>query len=221
MGKEILSMNIIPIESGPVFTIGYFVYDLSSAESIIIDTPMGSYNRFIELINKYNSKLTAIILTHSHWDHTADAKKLYQSTNAPVYIHKEDEYRILEPNSHTIFPLSQQLDSFSGCLHLSSGDKIKCGQLEFEVRHTPGHTEGGICLVEHNHGIVFTGDTLFCESIGRFDLPGGNGQQLLESIRRELLTLPDSFKVYSGHGEPTTIGYERINNPFLNGLITI
>ncbi len=214
-------MNIIPVEAGPVFTIGYFVFDPSSADAIIIDTPLDSCNRFIELIDKYNAKLNAIILTHSHWDHTADLTKINKITKASVYIHKDDEYRILDPNNHTVFPLSQQLDSFSQSIYIAHRDKIKCGNLEFEVRHTPGHTEGGICLIEHNYGVIFAGDTLFCESIGRYDLPGGNGQQLLESIKRELMTLPDNFKVYSGHGEPTTIGYERINNPFLNGFITI
>ncbi len=150
-------MEIIPIESGPVFTIGYLVNDSTSNEALIIDIPYGSADRFIQLLSSKNSRLIAIIITHTHWDHTADVSKLYEQVNAPVYLFKDDEYRLLEPNKYSVFPLPFELESYAQSRYVNHNHIIKCGSLEIEVRHTPGHTEGGICLVEHNHRVVFTG----------------------------------------------------------------
>lgn len=209
-------MEIIKIEAGPVATIGYLVIDLTSKRSAIIDTPLESTTYFDSLIKEKKLKVDAILLTHSHWDHIADCKKISELTKAPVYVHESDYPMLSDPMSHTIIPLPFTIEPVTNVLNVKSGDIVKIGSLEFEVIHTPGHTEGGVCYVEHKKGIVFAGDTLFKESIGRVDLPGGSMKTIMDSIKVKLMALPDNFKVYSGHGPSTTIGWERIHNPFIS-----
>lgn len=208
-------MEIIQIEAGPVATIGYLVIDKKSKKAAIVDAPLESTTYFISLIEERKLTVEAILLTHTHWDHIADCSKLVKFTNAPVYAHESDLHRISDPMAHTIIPLPFKIEAVTDIKTVKSKDKIIIGSLVFEVLHTPGHTEGGICYVEHSKGIIFAGDTLFNESIGRVDLPGGSMPTLLHSINNELMNLPDEFKVYSGHGPATTIGWERIHNPFL------
>ncbi|MFA5511921.1 MAG: MBL fold metallo-hydrolase [Candidatus Kapaibacterium sp.] len=208
-------MHIIEIEAGPVATIGYLVIDEKSKHGAIVDTPLESTTYFNSLIEEKKLIIDAILLTHTHWDHVADCSKLVKLTKAPVYVHSDDLYRLSDPMSHSIIPLPFKIEAVNDVKLVKSNDKIKVGSLEFEVIHTPGHTEGGICFVEHSKGILFAGDTLFNESIGRVDLPGGSMSHLLNSIKNELLILPDNYKVYSGHGPSTTIGWERTHNPYL------
>jgi len=207
-------MKILPVESGPVYTLGYLVIDETSQKGVIIDTPLDSTDFFAENIAE-GIEITAIILTHSHWDHTADCPKIKKLTNAPIYIHKHDEYRIKNPYQHTIWKLPFELESFNADSYLADGYEIESGSLKFKISHTPGHTEGSICLVEENEKIVFTGDTLFNLSVGRTDLPGGNSEQLMNSINEKLLILPDDCILFSGHGDSSTIGTERKFNPFI------
>jgi glyoxylase-like metal-dependent hydrolase (beta-lactamase superfamily II) len=209
-------MTIIPIEAGPVATIGYLVIDKKSKKGAIIDAPLESTTYFDSLITEKKITIEAIILTHSHWDHIADTAKLQRLTGAKVYVHADDKHRLDEPMNHTIIPLPFNIEAVLKYEIINHNDIIKVGNLTFHVVHTPGHTEGGICLIEHEHKAIFAGDTIFNESIGRVDLPGGSMETLLSSIRNELMTLPDSFKIYSGHGPATTIGWERKRNPFLN-----
>jgi glyoxylase-like metal-dependent hydrolase (beta-lactamase superfamily II) len=212
-------MKIIPVESGPVVTLGYLVYDELSRDALIIDVPLGSSDYFINQIKSLNLNLHAVLLTHSHWDHTADCPELRNTTNAPVFIFREDEYRLIDPMGTSIWKLPFNIDPMNADKYLSDKEIINLGTLVFEVINTPGHTEGGACFVFHSDGIVFTGDTLFNMSIGRTDLPGGDYEQLLNSIINRLIILPDDYKVLSGHGEPSTIGFERRNNPFINEYI--
>lgn len=209
-------MEIIKIEAGPVATIGYLVIDVKSKHAAIIDTPLESTTYFNSLIEERNLKVDAILLTHTHWDHIADCNKLSKLTKSNVYVHESDAYRLTDPMSHTIIPLPFNIEAVTDVENVESGSKIKIGSLEFEVIHTPGHTEGGVCYVEHSKGIIFAGDTIFKESIGRVDLPGGSMSEIINSIKTKLMSLPDSFIIYSGHGPSTTIGYERTHNPFLS-----
>ncbi len=209
-------MTIIPIEAGPVATIGYLIFDKKSQKGAIIDAPLESTTYFYSLITEKKITIEAIILTHSHWDHIADTAKLQRLTGAKVYVHAYDKYRLDEPMNHTIIPLPFNIEAVLDYEVIHHKDIITIGNLNLHVVHTPGHTEGGICLIEHEHKTVFAGDTIFNESVGRVDLPGGSMDTLLNSIRSELMILPDSFKIYSGHGPATTIGWERKRNPFLN-----
>ena len=209
-------MEIIPVESGPFATNCYLVIDEVHKEGIIIDAPPECTDTLVALIEEREIKLLGIFLTHSHWDHIADASELRSRFNAPVYVHKDDEYRLIEPMRHTIIPIDFKFEFCKPDKYLIHKSIIKCGNLKFEVRHTPGHTEGGVCFVEHTKKVIFTGDTLFYGSVGRVDFPGGSMTQLIDSIKREILSLTDDFIAYCGHGESTTIGFERVNNYFLN-----
>ena len=117
--------------------------------------------------------------------------------------------------THTIWQLPFDIEGTAADSYVHHGDEIHCGEWSFSVRHTPGHTEGGVCFIDQIHSIAIVGDTLFAESIGRTDLPGGNSDLLLESIVNQLLTLDDGVMFFAGHGEISTIGDERKYNPFL------
>ncbi|MCS6809100.1 MAG: MBL fold metallo-hydrolase [Bacteroidota bacterium] len=207
--------KIFPIEAGPAATFGYMVTDAEQGVAAVIDTPLGSTDYFLSHAQQENVRIVHIILTHSHWDHTGDAAQLQRATQAKIAIHPDDEYRILNPNAHTSFPLPFQLEACKADMYLHAGDTLAVGSWLFEIRHTPGHTEGGICLIDHKRKLAFVGDTLFAGSIGRTDLPGGDTAALLHSIRTQLLTLDDDTVVLPGHGSRTTIGTERRSNPFL------
>ncbi len=209
-------MQIFAIEAGPVATNGYLVVDDSTSKCVIIDTPLVSADRFMSLINENGYILECILLTHSHWDHTGDCVKLFNKTGVDIYLHKDDEYRLRNPKSHTIMQLPFEIDSYNASKLLKDKDILKIGNLEFEVLHTPGHTEGSVCFVEHKNKVVFSGDTLFEGSIGRVDLPGGDEEAIFNSLQNVLMNLPDDYKVYCGHGSMTTIGKEKKYNPFLN-----
>jgi glyoxylase-like metal-dependent hydrolase (beta-lactamase superfamily II) len=219
-------MEIIPFECGPLATNCYLVIDdksvgagFESVPSIIIDAPPDAVLHIMPVIKDRNINVEKIILTHSHWDHTLDAAEIKRLTNARIYVHKEDEYRLLNPNETSIFKLPFEIESVNPDGYLEHGMKINCGSIVFEVIHTPGHTEGGICLINFENKIAFTGDTLFCGSVGRTDFPGGSWEQLMDSIEKYLLSLPDDIVVYSGHGELTTIGDEKMYNPFIGQII--
>jgi len=208
-------MFIYAFESGPLATIAYLVGD-DSGRAIIIDAPKDCAERIQLAAANKNIVPEKLLLTHSHWDHTADADALKKMFNIPVYVHKQDEYRLVEPKTELIQPPFTLLPMHAD-LYLEENDEIMVGGLHFQVLFTPGHTEGSVCFYESTEGVLFTGDTLFAGSVGRTDLSGGSWEVLMHSIQTKLLPLPDNIAAYPGHGPQTTIGIERLYNPFLNG----
>lgn len=208
-------MIIIPIESGPVETIGYLVYDTQTKDCLIIDIPLESTNRFIDHITQLQLNPKAILLTHSHWDHSAEAPELRRRLHTEIYLHQADEYRTIEPMRHKIWQLPFDLEPFKPDKYLFDNTSLKFGSLECRCLHTPGHTEGGMCFLFKSENALFSGDTLFNMSIGRIDLPGGDYDTLINSIHQKLMTLNDDCEVHPGHGSSTTIGFERKFNTFL------
>lgn len=208
-------MNIFSIESGIAYTHGYLLTDEKNGVGIIIDTPQNSTEFFLAKADELNITIQALLLTHSHWDHTFDVAELKRRTNAPIYLHQADEYRLTEPMKHTIYPLPFTIEGANVDIFLHHGDILTFGDWQLKVLHTPGHTEGGVCFLVESEQLALTGDTLFAGSVGRTDLPGGDTEMLINSIQRELLTLPDDTRILPGHGEHSTIGIERETNPFL------
>ncbi|MDZ7295245.1 MAG: MBL fold metallo-hydrolase [candidate division KSB1 bacterium] len=164
-------------------------------------------------LQRLGLRLRAILLTHGHIDHVSAVPAIARKTGASVYAHR-GEAKVLDTLSlqARLFGLPEP-EAVVVNTWLADGDEVEVGSLLFRVVHTPGHTPGSICFL-HDH-VLFSGDTLFRESVGRTDLPGGSYRDLSRSIKNKLLVLPDEFRVLPGHGEATTIGDERRLNPYL------
>lgn len=202
---------------GPFASNCYIVSVESNKDGIIID-PGDEAKNILQKVSDLGLDIKLIVLTHGHIDHVGALKDIKEATGAEVAIHSDDAKSlsgwrgllksILVPGlSYPVPPSPDRL--------LEDGDSLDADDLHFGVLHTPGHTPGGICLL--GEGVIFSGDTLFNYGIGRTDLPGGDYNQLIESISTRLMVLPDDTVVYPGHGPETTIGAERRGNPFLSG----
>ncbi|MDP4092876.1 MAG: MBL fold metallo-hydrolase [Bacillota bacterium] len=180
-------------------------------KGVVIDAGAGA-DEIISVAEKNKLELTHVILTHGHIDHICNVDELRNKTGVSVAVHKEDAECLTDHilNGSSFFIGSKAFKPAD--ILLNDGETLVAGNLEFEIIHTPGHTRGGICIKTGD--MVFTGDTLFRLSIGRTDLPGGSMEEILSSIQNKLFNLNENLKVYPGHGEPSTIGFERRNNPF-------
>jgi hydroxyacylglutathione hydrolase len=207
-------MKIVQIPNGQFVENCYFVIDEASGACAIIDPGEGA-GLIAQKLGAAGVRPVGIWLTHAHVDHVLGVPRLKAQTGAPVSLHPAD--RLLYdhvPEQALAFGMRAEPLPVPD-RELAHGDRLPVGALEFLVRHAPGHSPGSV--VFEGNGVAFGGDVLFQGSIGRTDLPGGDFDTLLRSIERELLTLPDSTIVYSGHGPETTVGHERRSNPFLTG----
>lgn len=185
-------------------------------EAIVID-PGDEPDAILAVLRRHDLKLARIIGTHGHFDHLLACRPLQEITSAPFYLHPADLRLVATMRATCIAWLGY--DPGEGPtvnVYLTPGETVRVGDIALEVRHTPGHSPGGVTLVDHAGRRAFTGDALFSGSIGRADLPGGDLYTLLNGIREKILTLPDDYDVLSGHGEETTVGTERRTNPYLN-----
>ncbi|MCP3942266.1 MAG: MBL fold metallo-hydrolase [Desulfobacteraceae bacterium] len=205
-------MIIKKLAVGPIMANCFILGCENTKESVVIDPGDDIDKILMELANS-ELKVKYIINTHGHFDHVGANKKLKEVTNATLCIHPEDEPMLMElSKSASMFGLSAE-NSPRADLLLNHGDKLSFGDITLEVIHTPGHSMGGICLYTKGH--LFAGDTLFLNSIGRTDLPGGNYDTLMASIKTKLFNLEDETIVHTGHGPGTSIGSEKRENPFL------
>ena len=196
-------------------------------KAICIDPGEGSAE-LVSFIRSENLELQAITLTHGHLDHVGGTASLFKEfPQVEIILHKDDEdlyYGLpqqpllmgIQPHQMAALGFDYE-DPPALTRSWIDGEIYEVGRLRFSVRHCPGHTKGHVILAEETEKVVFVGDCLFAGSIGRTDLPGGNYEQLMDSINNNIIALGDDFIVYSGHGPETTIGQERIGNPFLNG----
>jgi hydroxyacylglutathione hydrolase len=200
---------------GPLETNCYILGDEKSKEAVVID-PGGDFAEIDGQLKELDLKVKYIVLTHGHFDHTGALGKLKKATDAEVLVHPEDIPMLSSGGGAQAFLLETGNHPVTADGTIQEGDLIQFGQYQLQVLHTPGHTAGGISLLTDK--MLFVGDSLFCGSIGRTDLPGGSYQQLIESIKSKLLSKGDDYAVYPGHGPVTSIGEERRRNPFLNGF---
>lgn len=204
-------MTLYAYPIGPIDTNSYLYFD-DEKNAVLIDAPPDSYITISEVCKEENIKLRAVLLTHSHWDHSADCYEFQSKMKIPIYIHESDEYRIEDPKGNSIWTLPFEIHPCKADKYYKDREILKFGDVELEVLFTPGHTEGGVCLLDRDANTLFSGDTLFNLGVGRTDLPGGNYNKLKNSINNVLYKLPESTKVYPGHGEATTIQYEKKYN---------
>lgn len=205
-------MIIKKLSVGPIMANCFILGCEQTKEAVVID-PGDEADRILMELAKAELKVTCIINTHGHFDHVGANKKLKEVTGAVLAIHPDDAPMLSElSRSAATFGLAAE-NSPAPDLLLKNADEITFGNITLQVIHTPGHSRGGICLYTKGH--LFAGDTLFAGSIGRTDLPGGDYDTLIASIKEKLLNLPDDTVVYTGHGPETTLMNEKRMNPFL------
>ena len=193
----------------------YLIFDPAHPDAVLID-PGEETEKFLGEARRRERRIAAIWLTHAHLDHILGVGEIQAATGAPIHLHPADRSLYDELPQQGLW-MGLRLARPPAPQHeLAHGQRLRCGGIELEVRHAPGHSPGHVVFVAP--GAVLCGDVLFAGSIGRTDLPGGDHQTLLASIQRELLTLPDDTRVYPGHGPATSIGTERAGNPFLTSL---
>ena len=207
--------EILPV--GPLQCNCSIFGDEQTREAIVID-PGDNIPEIRAILQRHGLTVKAIVITHAHIDHIGGAAKLKAATGAPVAMNADDQelYEHLDVQASWLGIESPERTAIDR--NLRDGDTLILGPAEFRVLHTPGHTQGSISLWIPAENKVLAGDTLFRDSIGRTDLPGGNPRQILRSIEDQLLRLPEETIVVPGHGANTTIGRERERNPFLQGL---
>ncbi|PIE70494.1 MAG: MBL fold metallo-hydrolase [Deltaproteobacteria bacterium] len=199
---------------GPIMANCFILGCPETRKAAVID-PGDEADKILMALADAGLKVTALVNTHGHFDHVAANKRMKEVTGAALMIHRDDAPMLSQLSlTAAAFGLSAE-NSPPADRQLKDGDTITVGTLSLKVIHTPGHTPGGITLLCEGH--AFVGDTLFAGSIGRTDLPGGNFNTLISSIKNRLYDLPDNTVVHTGHGPDTTIGNEKRFNPFVQG----
>jgi glyoxylase-like metal-dependent hydrolase (beta-lactamase superfamily II) len=215
MGEnEFMILKTLPV--GPLQCNCSIIGDETTHEAMVVD-PGDDIEAILAIVRQHKLEVKRIVITHAHIDHVGGAMKLRALTGAPILLNQND------------YALLKMLDMQASWLGMATpgqvaieasiadGDALRTGNLTANVLHTPGHTEGSVCLYFPTEKLLLAGDTLFARSIGRTDLPGGSFEKIMRSLRDRVLTLPDDTLVIPGHGPRTTIGEEREENPFLVG----
>lgn len=208
-------IDIKTLVVGPLDVNCYIVWDKETGDGVVVD-PGGHADMIAEEVKSLGVKTAYIIDTHGHFDHVGGNGELAELLSVKVAIHAEDTHMIEGASAQSAF-YGHPIEDLPAP-EVTLADSIDAGSLAIKVLHTPGHTPGGVCLYVEAAGILITGDTLFAGSIGRSDLPGGDHETLLASIKKEILPLPDDVRVFPGHGGSSTVSEERAHNPFLQSL---
>ncbi len=205
-------MKIGRITLGSCATNCYFVYREGETKALFFD-PADQGDYLYDVLKKKGFEVSAILLTHGHFDHIWGAQKLRALSGAKIYALDQEEALLLDTGMN-VSEMAGRACTVKANEFLRDGQEMVLEGMAFQVIATPGHTSGSCCFYFKEEGILISGDTLFQESVGRTDFPTGSYSQIIRSIKEKLFVLPDEVKVYPGHGETTTIGYEKIHNPF-------
>lgn len=198
-------MNLLQRVIGPVSTNLYVLGDEPSREAVAIDTATPCLAWLATTLAERGWTLKLIVSTHRHWDHIGDNAAVADATGAKIAAHTLDRHGLEQPQPlFAPFPIPPSVPA----IDLAEGSRIRLGEIELEVLHTPGHTEGSVCLLAKSERLLFTGDTLFAGAWGRTDLPGGSDDQMADSLAR-LSTQPDDLRVLPGHGPHSTLEREK------------
>jgi hydroxyacylglutathione hydrolase len=206
-------------ELPPIGTNAYLLTNELTGEAALFDAPFGAMQEVDRILEKTGSSLVGVWLTHGHWDHMLDAHRFNES-GVPVYAHKDDEYLIRNPDVMASFSIpgisfkAAHINSF-----LLAGQNVEILGEPVEILHVPGHSAGSVAFLFRRLGWLISGDVVFSGSVGRTDFPGCSHEQLMSSIKTQILPLADETVIYPGHGPKTTLGKERHLNPFLRELV--
>lgn len=210
-----MALKVLTIPTAPIEENCYIAYDEDSKEALVID-PGNEGEKIISLLKGESLKVQAILLTHGHWDHIGAVEELRQALSVSVHIHGDDAAMLTDSRQNLFaYMAGGSMEGKPADTVFREGAVFSCGAFSFKVIHTPGHTPGGCCFYCEKDGVLFSGDSLFAEEIGRCDFPGGSLSSLVGSLKEKILTLPEETKVYPGHGPATTVGWERVHNPYL------
>ena len=209
------SLQIQKFTLGPFQNNSYLVSSMETRECVIIDPAIGSRAILDEILNQ-QYELTQIWITHAHFDHIGGVQEITKKRPAgvPVYIHSLDIQLWQDGGGTKEFGLEVDQNPLPSRI-IKEAHELKIDECRFQILHTPGHTQGHVTIYNAEESAAFCGDLIFQNSIGRTDFQGGDAEQIISSIRNKILTLPDDTRLLSGHGPETTVGQERINNPFL------
>lgn len=225
-------MLVTGFPAGMFQTNCYILAQDGASDCVVVDPGQDAAAPLIDFLSRSSLTPTAVLLTHGHLDHTWSVEPVCAEYDIPAYIEPKDRYMLSDPIKGTGPALAGMLGGLTfsepkSVIEIEDGQTLTLAGIDFEVIHTPGHTQGSVVFTTHAQGpegraaLALTGDTLFAGSIGRSDLPGGDHEQLLESIAARLLPLDDETAVLPGHGGQSSIGQERASNPFLVGLAGI
>ncbi|MFV2062543.1 MAG: MBL fold metallo-hydrolase [Chloroflexota bacterium] len=198
-------MKVLHIVTGPIATNVWVLGDERSREAIAVDTATPSVRWLTQELSDQGWALLFVVSTHRHWDHIGDNAEVVIATGATLAVHRADRHGLEHPE-----PMSApfEIPPSVPALDLAEGSHIRFGEVDLTVMHTPGHTEGSVCLLSNDDHVLVSGDTLFAGGWGRIDLPGGSEEEMVESLAR-LATLEEGLAVLPGHGPQTTIGREK------------
>jgi glyoxylase-like metal-dependent hydrolase (beta-lactamase superfamily II) len=202
-----MSLKIVTFPAGPIETNAYLVADTETSDALVIDAPYGVTADVVAEAEKRGWKIGQIVITHTHWDHVADAKALTEATEAPLAAHPLAEAPLANPTP-LVGELPVEVPPVATNQALEDGDTVTLGGHSFLVMHLPGHDPAHVALLDAEHGVLLSGDVLFPNGHGRTDIPGTDQQDMNQSLRRLVAEAPPETTVYPGHGLPTTIGAE-------------
>ncbi len=205
-------MEVTVMTVGPVCTNCYIVNQEGNTSCVVID-PGDEAEKIADYIRRKGLKMEGVLLTHGHFDHITGVSKLVSLLGGKVYAYEEEKKLLEDPGLNGSAMMGYEAALEPEVL-VKESQVISIAGLEFRVIYTPGHTKGSCCYYAEKEKVLFSGDTVFLESVGRTDFPTGNSRELLDSVRNKVLTLPDDVKIYPGHGPETTVAYETANNPY-------